>query len=159
MATELETKLLNVITEQLPQAHVGVLREYLQKAQHNEEELIKANERLIKLKAERDDLNQKNIALAIDLRKLQGQKETIEVKEKELVGRELKLDKAILEIKLASMTSERDNLKQLSETVFRNPMYTSRHYNNEHVSGHNAPGGWVSDHNKSVTNTLESTIT
>lgn len=124
MANGIEDKLLAVITENLPQTHAGVLRDYLTKAAANEQEVEKLRERLKwsetvggQAKEQRDTALRHNEALTKENDELKAQ--AIEVEQ-----RRRNLDVTVARNDAAAARQERDTVVRLCEVVFRNPRFT-----------------------------------
>lgn len=153
MSTELESKLLSVITESLPAAHVGVLREYLLKAQKTEQEISELNRKFERVNLEKEKLSQSVRELSELNHKLQLRIAEFEKRENDLRERELTLDKKVLEVQLQSMTNERNTVERLAASAFRNPTFLKTNTDTKSISGHQGPSGWVNDHYETTTKT------
>jgi predicted RNase H-like nuclease (RuvC/YqgF family) len=109
-----------IVEANLPAQTAGVMREYIEKA---ERALIQEKG----LKEEIESKKKANLELRNEVSKLDKivlQQTQIDAKLKDIASRELALDKAILEIKLAEAEKRADALNHLTETVFKNRTLT-----------------------------------
>lgn len=128
MSNNLEEKLLAVITESLPAAHIGVLRDYLQKAASNEKELARQVARNDDLSKRLDTSIEQYRQLAKLSDELQNEvasmKKQLEnqksfVQEAERRHRDAEITE--LAIKLGCAESRNKDFMDLMYVVFRNP--------------------------------------
>lgn len=126
----LEEKLLAVITENLPTAQVGILKEALEKGardaervKHLEDHIDKRDREVSALRTQLQDSLAAHEGTLKRERALSDRAAEVEKKARDL-------DNILLRNQLQSVERERDGLMRLSEVVFRNP----RHVFNEQVT-------------------------
>lgn len=129
----IEEKLLAVITESLPSAHVGVLKDYLNKAAKNEKEIEE-------LKSQRDRYEKSSNEKSSEIDILKKRVEAVAAHNALLAANEdrVKEERRVLDLTLAkkdiaALQQQLGSIMEFNRVVFRNPKFVHQENTTSYV--------------------------
>lgn len=155
----LDSQILEIIRSTLPESTAGVLKTYLEQAEKNSKLIAELNTKVESLRTAVDSRDREITKLGSQI----SENGDLEKKRKELaiLEEKLALERRDLELTILKATHEevkrsRQEIHELVDRVFRNPIITHERYYQDSKSGYDNQRGSYSD---SISTTDRVTIT
>lgn len=151
---ELESKIVEVIKENLTSSQVGLLKDYFATAEKVSAELKDLRPKFDKLSEEAKELRSKVGMFEAKERDFDAARTKVRKREEEINKKELAFERDIAVKELEMCKNSYGEMKTLIGSVFRNPRFI--HEDSVHRSGYTGEGGhWVGDQSTTKTTTTE----